>query len=91
MAEKISDMIKKEAGIDKGAGTPDAVGDISLEKLIGIAKKKHEITLGRNLKESLKEAAGTCKSMGITIDGKDARTVIREIDDGKHDSAVAGK
>jgi large subunit ribosomal protein L11 len=91
MAESISDMIKKEAGVQKGAGTPEAVGDISLEKLAGIAKKKQGVTLGRNLKETLKEAAGTCKSMGITIDGKDARTAIREIDDGKHDSVVAGK
>ena len=91
MAEKISDMIKKEAGVDKGAGTPEAVGDISLEKLLGLAKKNQEDSLGKTLKDVLKEAAGTCKSMGITIDGKDPRTVIREIDDGKHDSLVAGK
>jgi large subunit ribosomal protein L11 len=91
MAEKISDMIKKEAGVEKGAGAKDAVGDIPLEKLIGIAKKKKAGSLGKTLKDALKEAAGTCKSMGITIGGKDPRTVIREIDDGKHDSLVAGK
>ena len=91
MADKISEIIKKEAGVQKGAGAKDPVGDISLDKLIGVAKKKQEASLGKGLKDTLKEAAGTCKSMGITIDGKDPRTVIREIDDGKHDSVVAGK
>ena len=91
MAEKISDMIKKEAGVDKGAGTAEPVGDISLEKLAEIAKKKSGNSLGKTFKDALKEAAGTCKSVGITIEGKDPRTIIREIDDGKHDSLVAGK
>ena len=91
MAEKTSDMIKKEAGVAKGAGTAEAVGDISLEKLLNVVKKKQDILLGKTLKDALKEAAGTCKSIGITIEGKDARKVIREIDDGKHDSLVAGK
>jgi len=90
MAEKMSDMIKKEAGVAKGAGTAEAVGDISLEKLLNVVNKK-KVSLGKGTKEALKEAAGTCKSIGITIEGKDARTVIREIDDGKHDSLVAGK
>lgn len=91
MAEKMSDMIKKEAGVAKGAGTVEAVGDISLEKLLNVVKKRQDVSLGKGIKESLKEAAGTCKSIGITIEGKDARTIIREIDDGKHDSLVAGK
>ena len=91
MAEKMSDMIKKEAGVAKGAGTAEAVGDISLEKLLNVVKKRKGVSLGKGIKEALKEAAGTCKSIGITIEGKDARTIIREIDDGKHDSLVAGK
>ncbi len=91
MADKISELIKKEAGVQKGTGDKTKVGDISLEKLISVAKKKQDVSLGKTLKDTLKEAAGTCNSMGITIDGKDPRTVIREIDDGKHDSVVAGK
>ena len=91
MAEKITELIKKEAGVQKGTGDKEKVGDITLEKLVGVAKKKQDVSLGKTLKDTLKEAAGTCNSMGITIDGKDPRTVIREIDDGKHDSIVAGK
>ena len=91
MAEKITDMIKKEAGVQKGTGTKDKVGDISLEKLIGVAKKMQKTSLGKTLKDTVKEAAGSCNSMGITIDGKEPRAVIRELDDGKHDSLMAGK
>lgn len=91
MAEKISDMIKKEAGVDKGTGDRESVGEISLEKLVEIAKSKEDVSLGASLKAVLKEAAGTCKSMGIKIDGKDGQQVIREIEEGKHDSLVAGK
>jgi large subunit ribosomal protein L11 len=91
MADKISDMIKKEAGVDKGAGTKDPVGNIALEKLIGIAKKKQSSSMGKTLKDVLKEAAGTCRSVGVTIDGKAAQEVIAEIDGGKHDSVLAGK
>ncbi len=91
MAEKMSELIKKEAGVQKGTADKENVGDISLEKLVAVAKKKQDVSLGKTLKDTLKEAAGTCNSMGITIDGKDPRAVIREIDDGKHDSLVAGK
>jgi len=36
----------------------------------------------------VKEVLGTCKSMGIRVDGKDPREVQREIDDGKYDDML---
>jgi len=92
MADKLSDMIKKEAGVEKGAATKEApAGNITLDKLIGIAAKRKNISMGHSIKEVLKEAAGTCRSIGITIDGNDAQQLIREIGEGKHDSVLAGK
>ncbi len=85
-----SELIKKEAGIEKGSGTKDEpAGDIALEKLAKIAKSKSN-SLGRDLKSTLKEVCGSCLSLGLTIDGKNPRDVIQEIDDGKHDSLVKG-
>lgn len=84
------EIIKKEAGIEKGAGNREApAGDISMEKLAKISKAKSN-SLGSSPKEVLKEVLGTCLSMGVTIDGKNAREVIKEVDEGKHDSLLKG-
>ncbi|MEW6748313.1 MAG: 50S ribosomal protein L11 [Candidatus Micrarchaeota archaeon] len=85
-----SEIVKKEAGVEKGAGNREApAGNIPLSKLVGIAKSKPN-SLGRNVKETLKEVMGTCVSMGITIDGKNAKDMIQEVEQGKHDSLLKG-
>jgi large subunit ribosomal protein L11 len=90
--QTMADTIKKEMGIEKGAANKDAsAGDISLEKLVKVAQHKKADSLGKTLKDVLKEAAGTCKSIGVTIGGKSPIAVIKEIDEGKHDSLLAGK
>ena len=82
------EIIKKEAGIDKGAGNREApAGDISIDKIVAVAKKKSN-SLGTEVKSTVKEVLGSCLSMGITIDGKNAREVIKEVDQGKHDSLM---
>ncbi len=84
------EIIKKEAGIEKGAGNREApAGDISMEKIVNIAKAKSN-SLGSDVKEVTKEVLGTCLSMGVTIDSKNAREVIREVDKGNHDSLLKG-
>jgi large subunit ribosomal protein L11 len=84
------EIIKKEAGIEKGAGNREApAGDISMEKIARIAKSKSN-SLGTDPKEVTKEVLGTCLSMGVTIDSKNAREVIKEVDEGKHDSLLKG-
>lgn len=86
-----AEIIKKEAGIEKGAGTKDApAGDINLEKLVKIARSKRN-SLGKDTKETLKEVLGTCISMGVTVDGKRAKEVIKEINEGKHNSLLTGR
>ncbi len=83
-----AEIIKKEAGIEKGAGNREAAaGNIELAKIVKIAKQKKN-SLAGSLKATVKEMAGSCLSMGVTIDGKNARDVIKEINDGKHDSVI---
>ncbi len=85
-----SELIKKEAGIQKGAGNRDArAGDLSLEKIIEIAKSKTN-SLALDLKNKVKEVLGTCVSVGVTVNGKSPREIIKEIDSGQHDSLFAG-
>jgi large subunit ribosomal protein L11 len=84
------EIIKKEAGIEKGAGNREApAGDVSLEVIVKVSKAKSN-SLGSTVKEKAKEVLGTCLSMGITVEGKNAREVIKEIDEGKHDSLFTG-
>ena len=83
-----AEIIKKEAGVEKGAGNREApAGNITLEKAVAIAKSKRN-SLGKDLKQTLKEVLGSCLSMGITVSGKSAREAIREVDEGKHDSLL---
>lgn len=83
-------LIRKELGLEKGAKTTgtEVVGNLTFEQALKIAKLKAESTLARSLKMIVKEIVGTCLSMGVTVDGKNAREVQREIDEGKHDDKL---
>lgn len=89
-APPTAELIKKEAGIEKGAGNREApAGDVKLESLVKIAKSKSN-SLGKSLKDTLKEVVGSCVSIGINIDGKDPKTVLREIESGAHETLLKG-
>ena len=78
-----SAMILKELGIANGAKTKDEkVGDITLEQIKKIAKAKESKIYGKDAAQKVKQILGTCKSMGVTCEGKDPREVIKHIDDG---------
>lgn len=83
-----SALIVKEAGIQKGSGKPNAerVGNLSMQQVIKIAQIKRKELLAKNLKSAIKEVIGSCVSMGITIDGKNPKDVLKEINEGKYDS-----
>lgn len=84
-----AEIIKKEAGIQKGAATREAPsGDIAFDKVVKIAKQKSTNSFGKDFKAVVKEVVGTCVSMGITIDGKPPKDVIKEINKGKYDAAL---
>lgn len=83
-------LIKKEAGIDKGAGNPktDMVADLAIEQVIKIAQMKEGNLLGKDAIQRVKEIAGTCNSMGIMVEGKKAIETIKEINEGKFDEII---
>jgi len=84
-------LIVKEAGIEKGSGQPNRefVGDLSMEQVIKIAKLKMPDMRVKSLKAAVKQVLGTCLSMGITVEGKLAKEVTREVDEGKYDDLIA--
>ena len=83
-----SALIAKESGIPKGSGKPniDFVGELSMDKVVSIAKSKISGSYASSVKSAVKEVVGSCVSMGVKVDGKDARECMDEIDAGKWDS-----
>jgi len=86
-----SALIVSELKIEKGSGSPKAqkVGNLSMEQVVRIARLKQAELLSPNLKAAAKEVLGSCVSMGVTVEEKDPREVQKEIDEGKHDAALA--
>ncbi|MEM3153905.1 MAG: 50S ribosomal protein L11, partial [Candidatus Bathyarchaeia archaeon] len=45
--------------------------------------------LSKTLKFAAKEILGTCVSLGVTVEGKDPKEIMRDIDEGKYDKIFA--
>ena len=86
-------LIKDEAGFETGSGRPqsDFVADLSVEQVRTIAEQKLPDLLAYDVKNAAKEVAGTCASLGVTIDGEDARTFKQRVDGGQYDEILAGE
>ncbi len=80
-----SALIKKEAGIEKGSGNPlvDKIADLKIEQVIKISKMKEDALLGKDNFSKVKEICGTCNSMGVMVEGKQASETIADINEGK--------
>jgi len=83
-------LIKDELNIEKGSQDPgmDKVADLSIEQALKIARMKFSALLSNDYKMATKEVVGTCVSMGLTVDGKDPKTVQKEIDEGIYDDQL---
>ncbi len=81
-----SSLLLSEARVEKGSGTPNTekVGNINIDQVVKIAKMKKQTMLAIDLRAAVKEAVGTCVSMGLTIDNEDPKMIIKAIDEGKY-------
>jgi large subunit ribosomal protein L11 len=86
-----SALILKALGVEKGGGGNEPVGDLGFMQLVEIVKKKQDSILAKDVKSALKEVAGTCQSLRVTIEGRKAGELIREINEGLFDDVIAGK
>lgn len=85
-----SQLIIKEANIEKGSANPamDKVADLKIEQVIKISKMKQDSLLGKSTKERVKEIVGTCRAMGILVEGLTAADAIKAINEGKFDKEI---
>lgn len=90
----VSSMLKKEAKVSKLAGLgkeesgrpAPVVGNVTIEQVVKIAKSKDNIA--GELKAKVKQIVGTCKSCGLTVEGKNPKDVIKEIEKGNYDEKI---
>ena len=77
----MSALIKGELGIDKGAhnARTEKVGNLTLEQAKKIVDMKGDDLIGATVEARICEVAGNCVSLGVTIDGKDARVFTKDV------------
>lgn len=80
-----SALIKKEAGVQKGAGNPltEKVADLKIEQIIKVSNMKQDSLLGKDNFSRAKEIMGTCQSMGIMVEGMPAHEAIEKLNAGE--------
>ncbi|WP_435097047.1 50S ribosomal protein L11 [Halorubrum sp. N11] len=85
-----AELIKDEAGFETGSGEPqeDFVADMSVEQVKKVAEQKSTDLLAYDVKNAAKEVGGTCASLGVTIEGEDARTFDDRVDAGDYDDVL---
>jgi large subunit ribosomal protein L11 len=86
-----SALIVKELGIEKGSGNPKAqkVGNLTMDQLLNIARMKAPRSYSTSLKGVVKEVLGACVSMGVTVEQKEPKEILREIDEGRYDKILS--
>ena len=83
-------LLLKAVGADRPTGNPaqQKLGDIPFEKIIEIAiLKKKELT-AKSLKGAVKTILGSAHTLGILVDGKEPKQVIKEIEEGLYNDIL---
>ena len=86
----VSELLKKELGVDKGAAAAKKLkaGNLAIEQIIKVAKTKHPNMLSKTLKSAVKAVAGSCVALGVLIENKEAKDIEKDIDSGKYDDEI---
>jgi large subunit ribosomal protein L11 len=87
----VTELLLKAVGASEPSGDPihKKIGDLPFEKIVEIALEKKEDLLAKSLKAAVKTILGSARSIGITVDGKDAKVVSMEVDRGVYDDVLA--
>src|SRR3989344_3599661 len=86
----VAELLKKEAGIEKGSGNAGGVkvANLALERIIALAQTKMPDLLAKDMKSAVRLIVGTCVSLGILIDNKPAKEIEKDIAAGVYDKQI---
>lgn len=87
-----SELIKKEVKLDKGsAKQKDYLANASIEDIIKVASIKQSNMLEKELKSAVRSVLGTCASMGVLVESKNANELSQDVNEGKFDVEIKNK
>lgn len=86
----VAEMIKKELEIEKASGDSKkiTVGNLAIEQIIKIAETKYSNMLEKDFKSAVKSVVGTCVSLGVLVENKNAKDIEMTIQQGKYDKEI---
>lgn len=87
----VAELLKKELGLEKGSGMQKKtkIANASIEQIISVSKTKFPNMLSKTLESAVKSVLGSCLTLGILVEDKDPREVIREIEKGKYSKEIS--
>lgn len=93
MSPPTSELLKKELGVEKTSGERLKIksGNLAFERVIFVAQQKHANMLSNDFKATLKSVLGTCQAMGILVDNKEIKEIMKELTEGKYDAMIEAK
>lgn len=85
-----SALIMKEVGASKGSGEPNTkiIGNLTIDQLKNVAKGKASDLSAQTMKTAVMIISGTCAQMGVTVEGKPAKTFQAEVREGIWDAQL---
>ncbi len=86
----VSELIKTEIKLKKGSGDQVniKVGNLAIEQIIKISKMKLDSLLANNLKSAVKMVLGSCQSLGILVESKEAKEISKDVEEGVYDKEI---
>lgn len=86
----VSALLKKEISLEKGSPEPNNIktGNVPIEYIIKIAKIKEKDMNVNDLKKAVSTVLGTCVSLGLMVESKDPREIIREVEKGDYEELI---
>lgn len=87
MSPTTTSLLLKHAKAQEPSGDPahKKVGNITLEDAIKVALGKRNDINAKTLKAAVKSVISTARSIGLTVNGKDPKEVLAEINRGVYD------
>ncbi|EZQ06911.1 MULTISPECIES: 50S ribosomal protein L11 [Acidianus] len=84
-------LLLKKAGAQGPSGDPShkKVGNVSLDDVIEVSITKKPSLTSKELKGAIKSVLGTAHTIGLTVDNKEPKSLVKEIEEGKYDEIIS--